>query len=194
MRLKQLYITSIAIFMATSVPAFANDRLVAHKPSHSQSALPCGMCHLRENPELMPKLKRVNNVVYLEECGACHFAYQPEWLPQRSWKKIIGGLKQHFGEEIELSPGRTRILTRYVMQNSADLSKAARAKMAMASLPQTETPIRVMDIPYIHQKHQKISADVIARKSIRSFANCEACHISARGGMYIQKHINIPPQ
>ena len=182
----------LALLMSLPFTAMANDRLVANKPSHSQSALPCGLCHLRDLPELKPKLKRVDNVVYMDECGSCHLAYQPEWLPKRSWKKLMSGLKDHFGEEIELSATRIKILNRYVLKNSADRSKAARSKMVMKSLGADETPLRIMDIPYIKQKHQKISADVIAQKSVRSLANCESCHISAHGGMYIPKHINVP--
>jgi len=182
----------IVLLMSLPMSVFANDRLVAHKPSHSQSALPCGLCHLRTLPELMPKLKRVNNVVYLDECGSCHLAYQPEWLPKRSWKKLIAGLNDHFGEEIELSKTRVKILKRYVMKNAADRSKAARSKMVMKTLGPNDAPIRIMDIPYIKEKHKGIAANVIARKSVRSLANCESCHISAHGGMYIPKHINVP--
>jgi len=191
----KLNLTKLFIFaLLACFPAslMANDRLVANKPSHSQSALPCGLCHMSTLPELMPKLKRVSNVVYIDECSSCHLAYQPEWLPKRSWKKLLAGMDNHFGEEIELSPTRLKILKRYTLKNSADRSKAARAKMAMKTLSPKDTPLRIMDIPYVKEKHKDIAADVIARKSIRSLANCESCHISAHGGMYIPKHINIP--
>ncbi|OGG96882.1 MAG: hypothetical protein A2527_00465 [Candidatus Lambdaproteobacteria bacterium RIFOXYD2_FULL_50_16] len=175
----------------------ANDRLVANRPSHSHSPLPCGKCHLRDQPELLPKMKRTDElgaggVTYVDECGTCHMPYQIELLPKASWAKIMAGLKDHFGEEVSLSSGQTKVLNRIFTKDAADVSKAARAKMVMNSLAANEAPLRIMDVPYIKNKHQAIKPEVIARKSVRSLANCEACHISAQGGLYIQKHIQVP--
>ena len=39
---------------------------------------------------------------YVKECGSCHFPYQPAFLPARSWQKIMGSLKEHFGENAEV--------------------------------------------------------------------------------------------
>ncbi|OGH00478.1 MAG: hypothetical protein A2600_05630 [Candidatus Lambdaproteobacteria bacterium RIFOXYD1_FULL_56_27] len=172
--------------------AFANDRLVPNRPSHSHTPLACDYCHLRDNPEQKPAFKRVDNVLYLDECGTCHLAYQPEWLPKRSWTKLLGNLKDHFGEEVSLTPGQVRVIEKFVMKRTADVSKAALTKKVMADLGAEEAPIRIMDIPFVKKHHEGIGADVLARKSVRSLANCEACHISAHGGLYIKKHINIP--
>ncbi len=39
------------------------------------------------------------NPLYSEECGACHLAYPPSLLPQASWRGIMDGLADHFGED-----------------------------------------------------------------------------------------------
>ena len=40
----------------------------------------------------------VVSVVYVEECSECHIAYSASMLPQRSWKKMMASLDDHFGE------------------------------------------------------------------------------------------------
>ena len=193
MRPVNLRLLVMALMMSLfPLATFASDRLVPNKPSHSHSPLPCGKCHLRTQPELQPKLKRVANIVYLDECGTCHLAYQPGWLPKSAWKKVMAGLEDHFGEELELSKGHTRTINRVLKKNAADSTKAARSKMVMKSLKDGEAPIRIMDVPYVKQFHEKIPAATIAQKNVRSLANCEACHISAHGGLYIKSHVQIP--
>ncbi|MDT8448274.1 MAG: cytochrome C [bacterium] len=167
------------------------NRLVTNKPSHSHSPLPCGKCHLRDKPDLLPKMKRVDNVLYLDECGTCHLAYQPELLPKASWDKIMTTLGDHFGEELMLEKAAVARLNNYIMKNAADESKAARSIKVMASLGGA-APMSIMEVPYIKDFHQNITEETIKNKSVRSLANCEACHISAHGGMYIREHIHVP--
>ncbi len=166
-------------------------RLMPKRPGHSQSPLPCAKCHLAQYPELQPKLTRVTNQLYLEECGDCHLAYQPELLPRESWKKIMSGLKDHFGDDVQLSEAKHYALSRYIYGLAGDKSPAVYAKRAMESL-KGASPLRLTEIPYLKETHKDVSAAVLARKSIRSLANCEACHMSADGGLYYKPHIHIP--
>ncbi len=168
-------------------------RLMAKRPGHSHSPQPCEICHLARNPELVPKLKRVTYELYNEECGACHLAYQPELLPRASWKKIMGDLSQHFGDDVQVADKKQSALAKYIYNNTADHSRAVRAKAVMKSL-KGAAPMRITEVPYIKKRHQEITPEVFARKSIRSFANCEACHLSADGGLYYKPHIHIPAE
>ncbi|KKL18515.1 hypothetical protein LCGC14_2474740, partial [marine sediment metagenome] len=45
-------------------------------------------------------ISSVNNPTYEEESALAIFLNQPELLPSGSWKKIIAGFDDHFGEEI----------------------------------------------------------------------------------------------
>ncbi len=47
-------------------------------------------------------VRAVDNPLYAAECGGCHFAYQPGLLPEASWRKMMGSLADHFGENAEL--------------------------------------------------------------------------------------------
>jgi len=76
----------------------------------------------------------VNNDTYREVCGACHFAYQPELLPSGSWEKMLAGLQDHFGQEIEVDANSKKIILDYVKSSGAEYSAAKRAVKIMSSL------------------------------------------------------------
>jgi hypothetical protein len=133
----------------------------------------------------------VTNPIYKEQCGACHFAYQPELLPSGSWKKILGKLDDHFGEVLPLDPVAIDTIGAYLEANAAERSGAKRAVKIVNSLGGA-TPLRITEVPYISQKHRKISNDVLRRRSIGSLSNCVACHRTAVNGVYDDDSVSIP--
>ena len=138
-------------------------------------------------------LKPVDNPKYKEICGDCHFAYQPELLPSGSWEKILAGLADHNGEEIEIGQESEKIIAEYLKANSAEHSSAKRAVKIVRSL-RGQTPMRITDVPYIRHKHEDddIPADAFTRKSVGSMSNCIACHTTAENGVYDDDHVVIP--
>ena len=74
------------------------------------------------------RLNPVDNPTYKEICGDCHFAYQPELLPSGSWEKILAGLADHNGEEIEIDQESKKIIAEYLKANSAEYSSAKSPK------------------------------------------------------------------
>lgn len=136
-------------------------------------------------------LLQVNNETYKEDCGSCHFAYQPELLPSGSWKNILAGLEDHFGETVEVDSEAKRVITEYLNANAAEHSSAKRAAKIMKCLG-SETPMRITQIPYIQKKHHEISPDVLKREAIGSLSNCSACHTTAEKGIYDDDDVVIP--
>jgi hypothetical protein len=136
-------------------------------------------------------LKKVNNPTYIEACGACHFVYQPELLPSGSWVKILDNLDDHFGETVELVDDSKKIISDYLKSNGAENSSAKRAVKIVRSLG-NQYPLRITDIPYIREKHSKISSDILMRKTIGSLSNCPACHTTAESGIYDDDNVIIP--
>ena len=133
----------------------------------------------------------VNNQTYIDECGTCHFAYQPELLPSGSWDKILAGLEDHFGEAVDLDKESKKTITEYLRTNSAEYSRAKRSVKIMRCLG-SNTPMRIIEIPYIQAKHRKINQDVYQRESIGSLSNCSACHVTAEKGIYEDDYVKIP--
>lgn len=135
----------------------------------------------------------VENQLYAEECGSCHFAYQPALLPTASWKKLLSGLENHFGENAELSQQAIAELSNYLDANAADkVSGVRRADKIMRSLGDL-APLRITDIPYIHRQHHEIPSRLIKNNpDIRSLSNCANCHVHAATGSYAEREIRIP--
>ena len=136
-------------------------------------------------------LKPVTNPAYKEHCGACHFNYQPELLPSISWKKILLQLEDHFGQSFELDPEAQKAVLGYLETNAAERSMSKRAARIMKSVGGS-TPVRITEVPYIRDKHRKVSASVLNRPSIGSLSNCTACHRRAEEGNYDDDYVVIP--
>ena len=136
-------------------------------------------------------LKTVTNPEYKESCGSCHFNYQPELLPSGSWKKILVQLEDHFGQSFELDQTAQNEVQGYLEANAAERSSSKRAAKIMKSLGNS-TPMRITEVPYIKDKHRKVSAAVLSRPSIGSLSNCIACHRRAEEGNYDDDYVVIP--
>ncbi len=136
-------------------------------------------------------LKPVTNLAYKEHCGACHFTYQPELLPSASWKKILDELEDHFGLSFELDQEAQKAVLAYLETNASEHSTSKRAVRITKSVG-SSTPVRITEIPYIRDKHRKVSESVLNRPSIGSLSNCTACHRRAEEGNYDDDFVVIP--
>lgn len=140
-----------------------------------------------------PGVAPVKNDLYQEECSSCHFAYQPGLLPAASWKKLMGGLDAHFGENAELFEQTRKELTGYLVANAADKAQGYRRSEKIARSLGNEAPLRITETPYIRYKHNEIPARVIRNnKDVRSLSNCAACHTRADSGSFAEREIRIP--
>lgn len=139
-----------------------------------------------------PDVNPVKNELYKSECGSCHFAYQPGLMPAQSWKKLMGSLADHFGENAELDSETQQQLTTYLVEGAAERSETRRSAKILRSLG-ADAPLRITDIPYIHYKHSEIPASLIGgNPGVRSLSNCVACHTQAAKGSYAEREIRIP--
>lgn len=136
-------------------------------------------------------LKAVSNSTYADQCGACHFAYQPELLPAGSWKILLDGTDDHFGETVDLDEGARSEISGYLASNAAEKSSAKLAGKMMSSLGGL-TPLRITDIPRFRKEHHKITPQTIQRKSVGSLSNCISCHRTAENGVYDDDDVSIP--
>lgn len=136
-------------------------------------------------------LTPLSNSTYKDSCGACHFAYQPELLPYLSWKRILEAVDDHFGVSFDLDPAIKNDISSYLEANASERSKAKVAVKIMKSL-HGDVPVRITEIPYIKEKHYRISADVFKRASIGSASNCLACHKGAEQRIYDDDSVSIP--
>lgn len=135
----------------------------------------------------------VTNNLYIAECTSCHFGYQAGLLPSSSWKKLMGGLEDHFGTDASLEPDDSKNILNYLTNNSAEkFTNYKRSRKINDSIPSYSTPIAITKTPYIIKKHDDISNKLIKQKEVSSLANCKACHTTANTGSYSERDIDIP--
>lgn len=133
------------------------------------------------------------NAKYTKECAACHMAYPPGLLPSQSWTKIMGGLKNHFGEDASLDPKASDEIKGYLLKNSADANDTGRlSRRINDSIGNSDAPIRITETNYFKRKHHELDPSVFKRKSIGSPSNCVACHSGAEKGSFNEHSVRIP--
>ncbi len=137
-------------------------------------------------------LPQLDNKVWRQECGSCHTAFHPGLLPERSWRKLMGGLDRHFGENASLDAPTQKSIADFLAANAADRSAARRAKKVAASIPDGEAPLRITETPWFERKHDELAPQVWRRKNIGSRANCGACHAGADTGNFSEREVRIP--
>ncbi len=135
----------------------------------------------------------VTDPSYRNECGSCHMAYPPGLLPGRSWNRLMDGLADHFGDNAELDAATAAKVRAYLTANAADKSNYRRSLAMMRSLPAAATPLRISETPYFQRKHDEVPARLVSgNPKVRSFANCQACHVSAPKGIFNEHDVKIP--
>jgi len=140
-----------------------------------------------------PGVAPVTNQLYRNECASCHFAYQAGLLPSRSWKSIMSGLEDHFGDNAELMPEDYTVIINYLTKNAAEFSDHKRSRRINNSIAKDEAPLRITDTPYFKRKHRELSLSRITNNpEIGSISNCIACHTRAEKGSFNEHEINIP--
>lgn len=119
---------------------------------------------------------------YQQECAACHLAYPPGLLPRRSWIRLMNNLESHFGTDASIDLKEVQEISVWLDAN-AGTYKRVRAE------PKDD---RLTESDWFVRKHRKIEAEVWLRDSVKSKANCAACHTQAERGNYDDDAVNIP--
>ena len=138
------------------------------------------------------QMPAVSNAKWKSECSSCHMLYHPGLLPERSWKKIMAGLDNHFGENATLDAPTQDEIALFLAANSADKSQNRRSTRINQSIPVNVTPLRISETRYFLSKHDEISPATFKRKSIGSASNCIACHQGAEKGNFSESLVKIP--
>ena len=119
---------------------------------------------------------------YDAECASCHMAYPPGLLSEKSWQNIMSGLSKHFGTDASIDQKDQIEITNWLKKNAATRQKYSELA------PEN----RITKTSWFIRKHDEIKADVWRRPSIKSPANCGACHTNAAEGIFSEKNVAIP--
>jgi len=111
----------------------------------------------------------VTDAITKKECGDCHMAFPPRLLPSAAWSAIMNDLPNHFGEDASLdAPTRAKI-ENYLVQNSSNRGSAS--------------PLRITEQRWFRGEHRG-TPGMGRLSSVKSWANCQACHRGAARGMF----------
>jgi len=131
----------------------------------------------------------ITNQTVLSECGDCHMAFPPQTLPKALWKKIMGDLSNHFGEDASLKPALVTEILAYHVENASDVSNVRAAQKWRSN----RTFTRIIDAPRFIDKHRGCSDAVWNHKKVRSKANCLACHSTMQTNGSTDDNISFLP-
>lgn len=119
---------------------------------------------------------------YKQECAACHVAYPPGLLPAASWQRLMGNLARHFNTDASLDPATATELSRWLVAN--------------AGTPRSGGPApaddRITRSPWFVREHREVPAASWKSPSVKSAANCAACHTQAEQGDFNEHNVRIP--
>jgi mono/diheme cytochrome c family protein len=176
--MKRLMILGLVIAVVVAVPMVKGDDDEGHKRHGSWWR------------DAAADIKPVRNELYRQECASCHMAYQPGLLPTASWRKLMAGLDNHFGENAELLAEDRQAILAYLEANAADTATLGRSAAFARTSPAGS--IRITESRYFLRKHREVPKRFLAHQQIGSFSNCIACHRSADQGVYNEHDVNIP--
>ncbi len=122
------------------------------------------------------------NAKWQQECGSCHIAYAPGLLPAESWRKLMSGLDKHFGDDAALTAAENKEITAFLVNNASNRWSAKTA------------PLRITESAWFKAKHnnREIAPETWKRPSVKSPANCQACHVDAAKADFNEDRIKIP--
>ena len=78
--------------------------------------------------------------VVKEECGSCHIAFSPSMLPASSWKRMMGDLRNRFGDDATVYSALAAKITEYLVNNAADTG----GRRCSDKLPRSAAPAQTV--------------------------------------------------
>jgi hypothetical protein len=126
------------------------------------------------------RMPAVANAKWKAECGSCHIAYPPALLPAASWRRIMGGMEQHFGSDASLDAAGAAEIGAFLERN------AGRARRGDAE------SLRITEGRWFRHEHDEVRASAWKSARVQSAANCGACHAGAERGDFDEDAVRIP--
>lgn len=141
---------------------------------------------VRAQPVAQTAADKAAIAAWKTECGSCHIPFPASRLPAKSWQKLMGNLGDHFGSDASLGDAAvTKQISDWLVKNAGDPARTVAAKGAAV-------PLRITDTRWFIRQHDEVGANVWKRPSIKSAANCGACHQGAADGNFDEDNVRIP--
>lgn len=120
---------------------------------------------------------------YAQECASCHAPYPPGMLPAASWKRLMAGLDRHYGSDAALEPVTRTQIEAWLLRHAGGYKRTG-------STPPPDDRITRSD--WFARKHRGVEAATWRLPSVKTAANCAACHTGADRGLYDDDDLRLP--
>jgi cytochrome b len=129
---------------------------------------------------------------YARECGACHAAPSPAIASSKTWKRVMAGLDDHYGDNASLDAETARELAAYLDANAAERwDTAVSRRVGAASVGED---LRITRTRAWTRLHEDIAPATFAKKQVGGAINCAACHRDAASGRFSAFAIDVPTE
>ena len=116
------------------------------------------------------------------ECTSCHIGYAPGLTGEANWRGIMGGLDKHFGVDASIDDKSRQTISAWL------ISQAAKGSQYASASPE----FRISKSKWFVRQHDEVSSKVWKRASVKSPANCGACHGGADKGDFDEDRVRVP--
>lgn len=116
------------------------------------------------------------------ECTSCHIGYAPGLTGEANWRGIMGGLDKHFGVDASIDDKSRQTISAWL------ISQAAKGSPYASASPE----FRISKSKWFVRQHDEVSSKVWKRASVKSPANCSACHGGADKGDFDEDRVRVP--
>jgi hypothetical protein len=120
---------------------------------------------------------------FKQECGSCHLAFPPALLAADDWRKVMGRLDRHYGDNASLDEAVRQQIEAFLVRHAGSARR----------LGATEgDPPRLTGTRWFRREHDEVPAAVWKDPAVKSAANCGACHSRAEAGSFSEREITLP--
>ncbi len=116
------------------------------------------------------------------ECTSCHIGYAPGLTGEANWRGIMVGLDKHFGVDASIDDKSRQTISAWL------ISQAAKGSQYASASPE----FRISKSKWFVRQHDEVSSKVWKRASVKSPANCSACHGGADKGDFDEDRVRVP--
>lgn len=76
-----------------------------------------------------------------------HLAFAPSMLPASSWRRMMGELDHHFGDNASVDAATAKKITRYLVANAGDADGLRTSRKLLKGVNAGNAPQRITELP-----------------------------------------------
>lgn len=124
--------------------------------------------------------KNTAKATWQKECSACHIAYPAHFMNAAAWKKLMGRLDNHFGDNASVDAATAKTIEHYLVRHAG------------RGYRHSSKTLRISNTPWFTREHRELPRKAWTSAAVKSPSNCTACHIHAAQGNWSERGVRLP--